>query len=153
MMGEPASHGGDAAMTDTIDVAHGATRAHETAERWFREFETALTAGDVDGAAGLFLEDSYWRDLVSFTWNLKTVEGPAEVADLLKSTLDAVKPSGFAIAEPPTEADGATEAWFTFETAVGRGRGLVRIKDGKAWTLLTTLEELKGYEEHRKQNR
>ncbi len=140
-------------MTDTIDEAPAATDAQATAERWFHDFEAALTAGDVDGAAGLFLEESFWRDLVSFTWNLKTVEGPAEVADLLKSTVDSVQPSGFAIAEPPTEADGVTEAWFTFETAVGRGRGLVRIKEGKAWTLLTTLEELKGYEEPRKGNR
>ena len=126
-------------MTDTIDEASAATDAQATAERWFHDFDAALTAGDVDGAAGLFLEESFWRDLVSFTWNLKTVEGPAEIADLLKSTVDSVQPSGFAIAEPPTEADGVTEAWFTFETAVGRGRGLVRIKEGKAWTLLTTL--------------
>ena len=140
-------------MTDTIDEAPAATDAQATAERWFHDFEAALTAGDVDGAAGLFLEESFWRDLVSFTWNLKTVEGPSEIADLLKSTVDSVQPSGFAIAEPPTEADGVTEAWFTFETAVGRGRGLVRIKEGKAWTLLTTLEELKGYEEPRKGNR
>ena len=31
--------------------------------------------------------------------------------------------------------------------AVGRGRGHVRLKDGKAWTLLTALTELKGFEE------
>ena len=64
-------------MTDTIDEAPAATDAQATAERWFHDFEAALTAGDVDGAAGLFLEESFWRDLVSFTWNLKTVEGPA----------------------------------------------------------------------------
>jgi putative flavoprotein involved in K+ transport len=140
-------------MTDTIDETSVATDAQAAAERWFREFEAALTAGDVDGVAGLFLEDSYWRDLVSFTWNLKTVEGPAEVADLVKSTVDSVQPSGFAIDGEASEADGVTEAWFTFETAVGRGRGLLRLKDGKAWTLLTTLEELKGFEEQRLQRR
>jgi putative flavoprotein involved in K+ transport len=140
-------------MTDTIDETSVATDAQAKAQRWFRDFEAALTAGDVDGVAGLFLEDSYWRDLVSFTWNLKTVEGPAEVADLVKATVDYVQPSGFAIDGEATEADGVTEAWFTFETAVGRGRGLLRLKDGKAWTLLTTLEELKGFEEQRLQRR
>ena len=49
--------------------------------------------------------------------------------------------------EPPSEADGVTEAWIAFETAVGRGRGHLRLRDGKAWTLLTTLAELKGHEE------
>ena len=42
-----------------------------------------------------------------------------------------------------------TEAWIEFETEVGRGRGHLRLKDGKAWTLLTTLDELKGHEEPR----
>ena len=40
-----------------------------------------------------------------------------------------------------------TEAWIAFETAAGRGHGHLRLRDGKAWTLLTTLDELKGHEE------
>ena len=64
-----------------------------------------------------------------------------------------VDPSGFATSEPPAEADGVTTAWITFETAVGRGSGLLRLieEDGqdRAWTLLTTLYELKGHEEPR----
>ena len=40
-----------------------------------------------------------------------------------------------------------TEAWIEFETEVGRGKGHLRLKDGRAWTLLTTLNELKGHEE------
>src|SRR4029079_15653145 len=39
-------------------------------------------------------------------------------------------------------------AWFTFETAVGRGSGLLRLNDEGAWTFLTTLDELKGHEEN-----
>ena len=31
---------------------------------------------------------------------------------------------------------------FTFETATGRGKGLVRLQEGKCWTLLTTLQVL-----------
>ena len=49
-----------------------------------------------------------------------------------------------------------TTAWFAFETAVGRGRGLLRLvdEDGpKAWTFLTTLYELKGHEEPRSDRR
>jgi putative flavoprotein involved in K+ transport len=40
-----------------------------------------------------------------------------------------------------------SEAWFRFETEVGRGSGHVRLIDGLAWTLLTALDELKGHEE------
>jgi putative flavoprotein involved in K+ transport len=48
-----------------------------------------------------------------------------------------------------SETNGVTEAWFTFETGVARGKGLVRLKDGKCWTLLTTMQELKEHPEPR----
>ena len=99
----------------------------------------------------MFAAQSFWRDLVSFTWNLTTVEHPEGVRDLLTATLERTAPSGFATSEPPTEDGGVVTAWFTFETAVGRGTGLLRLKeeDGadRAWTFLTTLDELKGHEE------
>ena len=44
---------------------------------------------------------------------------------------------------------GVIDSWFTFETAVSRGKGHIRLKDGKCWTLLTTMRELKGFEEKR----
>ena len=40
-----------------------------------------------------------------------------------------------------------TEAWIAFETEIGRGSGHLRLIDGQAWTLLTTLDELKGHEQ------
>lgn len=128
------------------------TTAPDPATAWFAAFEDALAARDIDRAAGLFAATSFWRDLIAFSWNLTTVENPDGVADLLAATLDRVDPSGFRLSEPAATADGVTTAWFEFETAVGRGRGLVRIvdEDGpKAWTLLTTLYELKGHEEPR----
>jgi putative flavoprotein involved in K+ transport len=35
------------------------------------QLETTLAAGDIGGAVRLFEEDGYWRDLVTFTWNLR----------------------------------------------------------------------------------
>ncbi|MCD1645165.1 NAD(P)/FAD-dependent oxidoreductase [Aurantimonas coralicida] len=110
-------------------------------------FETALSAGDIDAAAKLFAETSFWRDLVTFTWNIKTVEGPAGVRDMLAAQLGATGPRGFTLSEEPTEDGGVTTAWFVFETEVARGEGVLRLKDGKAWTLLTAMTELKGFEE------
>jgi putative flavoprotein involved in K+ transport len=118
-------------------------------EAWLERFENALTEGDTAAAAELFTEDSFWRDLVSFTWNLKTVEGRAGIKDMLDHTLAHTKPRNWRAAEPPTAADGLSEAWIEFETEVGRGRGHLRLRDGRAWTLLTTLTELKGHEEPR----
>jgi len=108
-----------------------------------------LEAGDIEGALALFATDCYWRDLVSFTWNIKTVEGQDQIRDMLGSQLSTVKPTGWALdeAETVTEEGGVTTAWVRFETEVARGYGLMRLKDDRIWTLLTSMAELKGHEE------
>ncbi|EFO32008.1 flavin binding monooxygenase [Roseibium sp. TrichSKD4] len=113
------------------------------------KFGQALETGDIDAASNLFLDDCYWRDLVTFTWNLKTVEGKEQVAGMLKHQLATIKPENWTVAdgEEPTEEGGVTTAWIQFETKVARGYGLIRLKEGKIWTLLTTMVELKGHEE------
>lgn len=135
-------------MTQTLD-SQAVTSPQQRVDAWLADFESALKARDVDKAAAMFATGSFWRDLVSFTWNIKTVEGPEGVADMLNANLDQADPSGFHTSEEPTEADGVTEAWIEFETATGRARGHLRLRDEGAWTLLTTLYELKGFEEPR----
>ena len=97
----------------------------------------------------MFGAESYWRDLVAFTWNIKTMEGRDQVRDMLTHCLKRVKPRDWQVAEGEiaTEADGVLESWISFETEIARGYGLIRIKDGVIWTLLTTMAELKGHEE------
>ena len=116
-------------------------------DQWLQRFGDALAQGDAAGAAELFAPESYWRDLVAFTWNIKTVEGRDGVKDMLERTLADVKPRDWRATEEPETADGVTTAWIAFETEVGRGTGLLRLIDGQAWTLLTTLDELKGHEQ------
>lgn len=113
------------------------------------EFGSALEAGDIAAVKGMFVEDCYWRDLVTFTWNLKTMEGPDDVGAMLEQQLAKTKPSNWKVAEGEevTEEDGIVTAWIQFETDVARGYGMVRLRDGKIWTLLTTMVELKGHEE------
>jgi putative flavoprotein involved in K+ transport len=112
-------------------------------------FGQALSAGDIDRAVNLFQEDCYWRDLVTFTWNIKTLEGRDQIRAMLENQLAKTKPTSWAIAEgeDATETDGVIEGWITFETDVARGFGHIRLKDGAIWTLLTTMAELKGHEE------
>jgi putative flavoprotein involved in K+ transport len=119
------------------------------------QLNAALEAGDAKAVSDLFATDSYWRDLVSITWNLKTVEGPAGVADMLRQQLSHTNPRSFRIqeGEAPTEDGGVITAWITFETDVGRGWGLIRLKDDRIWTLLTSLQELKGFEENKGKRR
>jgi putative flavoprotein involved in K+ transport len=117
--------------------------------RWLAALDAALTQGDVTAAAGLFAAECYWRDLVAFTWNITTVEGQDGIGAMLGATLRNVRPSGWRIEGEATAAGGVTEGWFTFETAVARGRGHVRLVGDRSVTLLTTIAELKGHEERR----
>jgi putative flavoprotein involved in K+ transport len=121
--------------------------------QWLNDFGAAIARGDFSVAASMFGDDSYWRDLVSFTWNIKTAEGPQAIRAMLEATMPGARASNWTIQGEGSEAAGVTEAWFTFETATGRGRGHLRLTGGKAWTLLTTLQELKGFEEKKRENR
>ena len=108
-------------MTATLpshEVAAGVTT-------WLSAFGGALSAGDTAAAAALFTEDCFWRDLVAFTWNIKTLEGRAEISAMLDQTLPWVQPRGWKITdgEEPAGAGGVVEAWIDFETAAGRGPG------------------------------
>ncbi len=125
------------------------TTARDTVTRALQDLEAAMAARDAAGAAALFEAGGFWRDLVTFTWNLRTMEGRAAIEAMLAAQLDHVDPSGLRIAEGEvaSEEGGVATAWIEFETGVARGSGLIRVRDGAIWTLLTAMTELKGHEE------
>src|ERR1700753_3228395 len=130
-------------------------------ESWLAHFERALGAPDDGTLDRLFHSDSFWRDVLALSWNLQTVNGAAAILHELAARTAVAAPTTFRIdpdRAPPRRVIRAgtstIEAIFKFETALGRGSGIVRlIPDAgdanrlKAWTLLTALDELKGYEE------
>jgi cation diffusion facilitator CzcD-associated flavoprotein CzcO len=132
-----------------------------SAQAWLDEFERALGKSDRAALNQLFLADSFWRDVLALSWNLQTLAGRDTVAQALTALAPNAKPSNFKIAPNRAAPRWVTragtnniEAIFNFETAQGRGSGIVRLvpdtADGdrlKAWTLLTALDELKGFEE------
>ncbi|MBV9739102.1 MAG: NAD(P)/FAD-dependent oxidoreductase [Hyphomicrobiales bacterium] len=123
------------------------TAATRRVSKWLSVFGQALKRGDVESAAAMFAQESYWRDLLAFTWNIKTAEGRAAIATMLESTLASARPDNWELAGEASEADGMTEGWFVFETEAARGHGHLRLKGDKCWTLLTAMTELKGHEE------
>ena len=121
--------------------------------RWLDRFALAAAAADKSALLALFAEDCYWRDLLAFTWNLHTAEGREGVGDLIDATLARTRPSAFVVQDEVSEVDGVTEGFFTFETSEARCRGYVRLKGDLCWTLLTSMEELKGFEEKKGRRR
>ena len=110
---------------------------------------TALGNKDMAAIADLFQEECYWRDLVLFSWNLRTFEGHAQIRDMLTQQLSQVEPVRFSRddREATSDDDGLLQGWLHIDTNLARGYGHIRVKDGKIWTLLTTMSELKGHEE------
>ncbi len=138
-----------------------AASAEQRVARWLAAFETALQARDRAALAALFVPDSHWRDLLAFTWHITPKRGAGEIADALVAAQKTTGARGFKLAAGRTPPHGrkrlgndVIEALFEFETKIGRGNGVVRLMaeaNGgapRAWVFLTTLEELKGYEEH-----
>jgi len=141
-------------------LTHLSEGGARTIEGWLERFNAALGDDDADRLRRLFLPDSHWRDVLALTWNIETFSGHDEIGRRLARSGSACKPRNVVIHPdrcPPriVERAGAKtiEAILDFETDAGRGAGLVRFRlDGStatapmAWTLLTTLEELKGHE-------
>jgi putative flavoprotein involved in K+ transport len=129
------------------------SRRHPEAETWLAAFSSALASADIGRAAALFGDECFWRDLAAFTWNVKTLEGREAIAAMLGAQLHAIGPTSWRVDGPPVLAAGVLEAWIGFDTKYSRGRGILRLRDGRAWTLLTAIEELKGFEERKARSR
>jgi cation diffusion facilitator CzcD-associated flavoprotein CzcO len=142
----------------TVAERKQATAAAD-AQRWLENFEAALHSQDAAAAAELFLPEGLWRDVLAFTWTIQTMSGRPAIEAMMRETLARTKPKSFhfpARRTPPRWVTRAgvdnIEGLFEFETAFGPGAGVVRLVPDassrlRAWTVVTTLEELKGHEE------
>ncbi|HVR54521.1 MAG TPA: NAD(P)/FAD-dependent oxidoreductase, partial [Pseudorhodoferax sp.] len=110
----------------------------QQAEQWLAQLDQALARQDIDGAGALFDgEECFWRDLAAFTWNIVTSEGRDQIRAMLQATLAQARPARWQVVGTPDARSGVTTAVFRFETAQGRGQGVLRLRDGRCWTLLT----------------
>ncbi|TFK35618.1 hypothetical protein BDQ12DRAFT_688042 [Crucibulum laeve] len=157
--------------------------ALKVASTWLSSFEKHLSSVDVEGVLSLFVQATYssltadndpsalsfyWRDILAFTWDIRTFEGTAVVRQFLTDRLEQTKASNLQLKLGP---DGKAFviyqqlypdlAWvqlmFTFETDVGLASGIVRLVptpgnatgdiEWKAHSVFTNLEDLKGFPE------
>lgn len=164
--GVPGSH-----MLGHVKLPEAPPKPSETidpqciATEWVAGFNDLINSQNT-AAGELFLQDSYWRDLLCATWDYHTFQGLSKISSVLKgpggrsrltklavdTSSDFKKPS-----ISPVDFAGnlqCVRAFLTVETYIGRGRGLVKlVRDvqyggkWKAFVLFTTLGELKGHEE------
>lgn len=118
-----------------------------------------LTSFDEATLKDFFSDESYWRDLLCFSWDFRTLQGPKNIETFLKSarqTFEFQLNSSAEHKKPQLTTVAGVEiiqAFLKVDTKNGRGDGLVRLvknqADGiwRAFTLFTSLKELKGYKE------
>ncbi|KAG7448195.1 pyridine nucleotide-disulfide oxidoreductase family protein [Guyanagaster necrorhizus] len=136
------------------------------AERWFRSFSEAIHSQDADAVSSSLFADGYWRDLLTLSWDIRTLH----FAPIIKTFLETdghLKSSGLCelkLEGVPTLVEampGFTwiQCLFTFETNIARGRGFFRLMQDsndsswKAKALYTGIEELKEHEEKQRKAR
>jgi len=147
-------------MSSSAQVDLDTNTTHQIASKWLSDWARAIEKDDALAAAGMFDESGYWRDLLAFTWDLRTFHGVSVIAGAFSEFIPRTGATGFQLEEGQeiivVERDGVSciEAIFLFETSLTRGRGHVRLireagsdSHWKAWTLLTAAKELIGFEE------
>jgi putative flavoprotein involved in K+ transport len=144
-------------MTTISETAISAVRG--SVVNWLAEIEQALVTADGHAVANLFVADGIWRDVVALTGDLHTYCGVQQIHEAMVAALGRTRVQGLSLDDGvPVRAvqrggEAAIEAVFAFETAIGRGRGVVRLappvngERPRALALLTALLALRGCEE------
>ncbi|CAE8647118.1 unnamed protein product, partial [Polarella glacialis] len=140
---------------------------------WAARLEIAVAGASCAqrGVAALFHESCHWRDLVLFTWDIRTFEGRPAVASALAATACAagLQPGAFTLrsrspksAEQEEAEDPAAgrirhgsrpvSGWLNVSTKTARGTARVHLHRGddgadRCSVLFTSMSELKGFEE------
>ncbi|KAL1870962.1 hypothetical protein Plec18167_007269 [Paecilomyces lecythidis] len=137
--------------------------ARKVAQEWLSRLEVIMTSGEFSRLTEIFNEDSWWRDIVALQWDFRTLHGRQRIEDFLRENQQLAPFSSFRLQDdghfqPKLEIvkKDTGFAWisslFHFETRIGRGSGVLRLTQAKpgewkAFSVYTTLQELKGFEE------
>jgi hypothetical protein len=140
-----------------VKLQEAAKSPHEIAHEWFASFSTVLANKDDNKLGSLIHEDSWWRDHLALSWDLRTIRSKSEIIQFVGPKLAKVGFHNMSI-----KADGKfaphkdvplpdlewVEFMFHFDTAVGSGKGMIRLacsSNGiwKAHMIYTALQTLK----------
>ena len=130
----------------------------KVASQWLNSLSSAIGSNTLDDAASLFVEDSWWRDMLALTWDFRTFRGVPAITTFLSDRIEATHPRAFKLRQDflglqrPYEDLAWINCFFDFETDTGIGFGIFRLVptatgEWKAHVVYTNLEDLKGFPE------
>lgn len=133
----------------------------QIAQQYITKLEAILSSNDVSALPSVMHADSWWRDMLTFSWDMRTIHGLDNISNYFTANLAPTAPYNLRLRETGKFAPGISspikglewlESMFDFETKVGRGSGMIRLVQGsdgvwKGYMMYTALQELKGFEE------
>ncbi|PTR24145.1 putative flavoprotein involved in K+ transport [Rhodococcus sp. OK519] len=142
-------------MTTQLDVSSlDADVVADVAQRWLTGFAELLRTAA--GAEDLLHQDLWWRDLLAFTGDLRSLHGSDRTAELLDAALaqgvrdEHLDPAAPPVLVPGGAGPGSIQVVFRFTMRLGHVRGVARlVSDDGTWrarNLLTALDSLAGHE-------
>lgn len=128
---------------------------------WAERFGSMLEKGAADDLAASFSSDGYWKDYLAFSWEHRFFSGQDEIRlafsdSLARSSVRSVTVSKGRTAPYVGSLFGKSvvQGFIDFEINDGRATAFVCLlpnsaspADSKVWLMVTTLQELIGFEE------
>ena len=88
------------------------TQSDAIIDDWLASFSAALHSGQASSVADFFEPEGFWRDLLAFTWNIKTVQGQREITDMVEGCVNHVDPRKFVRDGPAEDTPDGVSAWW-----------------------------------------
>jgi cation diffusion facilitator CzcD-associated flavoprotein CzcO len=134
--------------------AASSTVHSDLSDQWCASFNAALRDENYERVAALFAEDGYWRDILTFDDRIQTAQGPAAIRRMLGARRDGgatlrLSLVGEARVETLPGVGEVAGRFLRYETNDVIGRGYLRLTSDlrRAFTLLTSVQELRGVRE------
>ncbi|KAG5650202.1 hypothetical protein H0H81_000327 [Sphagnurus paluster] len=129
------------------------------AQAWLSAFSESNAQSNIDIAEDLFLPDSYWRDYLALTSEIRSLTGRTLIKQLInsrRSHLLSLRLLQELHNSPTIDAPFPDLTFvqfsFAFETPIGSGSGIGRLVPGadekwRAFTIMTCLDSLRDHVE------
>ncbi|KAG8220294.1 dimethylaniline monooxygenase [Butyriboletus roseoflavus] len=135
--------------------------ARAIAHAWLKDFIEITASGNAHHfATKLFKPDGWFRDVLVFTWDTRTLHGHGKISDYLEKKLASANITNVVLDETPELRPSpftlpfgqGIEFSFRFETPIAFARGLARLlpmtlSGMKALSVFVMMEDLKGHKE------
>ena len=68
-----------------------------SASEWLSDFENLIVTADFIKLKNIFHKDCHWRDILAFTWHIKTFTGIKSIEDAFRCYSEPIAPAQFRI--------------------------------------------------------